>query len=133
MAEKRSLLYQGARFRVEWFYGSNGRSQARDYFLALSDERKAKFLALVKRFADIGEIRDVTKFRFEGEKIFAFKPQPDRYLCFFFCGSKVIITNAFQKKGQKLPEKEKEKARHAMLDYEQRVSTGIYYEALKES
>lgn len=45
-----------------------------------------------------GKIFDETKFRNEGDKIYAFKPQPDRYLCFFFQGKKIIVTNAFIKK-----------------------------------
>ena len=39
--------------------------------------------------------------------IYAFKPQPDRYLCFFKTGKKIIVTNAFRKKGDKLPAQEK--------------------------
>ncbi|MBS0629332.1 MAG: type II toxin-antitoxin system RelE/ParE family toxin [Verrucomicrobia bacterium] len=57
-----------------------------------------------------GKIFDQTKFRNEADKIYAFKPQPDRYLCFFFRGKKIIVTNAFTKKTQKLPEGEKELA-----------------------
>ncbi|MFM6247534.1 MAG: type II toxin-antitoxin system RelE/ParE family toxin [Dolichospermum sp.] len=30
-----------------------------------------------------------------------------RFLCFFFTGKKIIITNAFQKKTQKLPKNQK--------------------------
>jgi hypothetical protein len=31
---------------------------------------------------DFGKIYDKTKFTYEGDKIYAFKPQPDRYLLF---------------------------------------------------
>jgi hypothetical protein len=85
---------------------------------------------LVKRLGDIGMIRDETKFRNEGDKIFAFKPQPNRFLCFFFAGRKVIITNGFLKKSQKFPPGEKERALRAKHNYEQRVKEERYYEKI---
>jgi hypothetical protein len=54
---------------------------------------------LFKRIGDFGKISDITKFRNEGEKKFAFKPQQDRFLSFFFVGKKIIVTNGFRKKG----------------------------------
>ncbi len=75
-----------------------------------------------------GKIFDETKFRNEGDKIYAFKPQPDRYLCFFFLGKKIIVTNAFTKKTQKLPKSEKDLALKALQSYEKRVKEGTYYE-----
>jgi len=101
------VIYEGEHFRVEWFYNEKGESQAYDYFVACSDVQKRKFLILVKKLADFGTIYDITKFRNEGNDIYAFKPQPDRYLCFFFTGKKVIVTNAFRKKSDKLPAGEK--------------------------
>jgi phage-related protein len=77
---------------------------------------------------DHGKIFDETKFRNEDDGIYAFKPQPDRYLCFFFKGKKIIVTNAFMKKTQKLPQSEKERAVKAHEGYEGRVKEGSYYE-----
>ena len=77
---------------------------------------------------DQGKIFDETKFRNEGDKIYAFKPQPDRYLCFFFRGKKIIVTNAFMKKTQKLPQSEKDLALKAYQSYEKRIKEGSYYE-----
>jgi len=70
----------------------------------------------------------LSKFRNEGDGIYAFKPQPDRYLCFFFKRKKIIVTNAFIKKTQKLPQSEKEQALKAYQSYEKRVKEGGYYE-----
>ena len=75
-----------------------------------SDVQRRKFLILVKRIADFGKIFDTTKFRYEGDNIYAFKPQPDRYLSFFVAGIKIIVTNGFCKKIDKLPDSEKELA-----------------------
>jgi len=38
--------------------------------------------------AEFGKIYDINKFRNEGDGIYVFKPQPDRYLSFFTHGSK---------------------------------------------
>jgi hypothetical protein len=77
---------------------------------------------------DAGEIKDHTKFMSEDDKIYAFKPQPERFLCFFFKESKIIVTNAFRKKQQKLPKEEKEKALKARELYLKRLKEGEYYE-----
>jgi hypothetical protein len=40
---------------------------------------------------EIGKIRDETKFWNEGDKIYAFKPQPHRFLSFFIEGRKILL------------------------------------------
>jgi phage-related protein len=77
---------------------------------------------------NIGEIKNKTKFNNEGDKIYAFKPQPHRFLCFFFSGQKIIVTNAFYKKANKLPKNEKDRAMKIKRNYEDRVKRGDYYE-----
>ena len=104
------VIYAGVYFTVEWYYEKNGYSQAYEYFLTISDVQKRNFWVLVKRIADFGKIFDITKFRSEGDNIYAFKPQPDRYLAFFIVSEKIIITNGFCKKTDKLPDSEKELA-----------------------
>ena len=54
--------------------------------------------------------------------------QPYRFLCFFFEGQKIIVTNGFHKKTDKLPQNEKERALKLKKDYEDRVKRGNYYE-----
>ena len=76
---------------------------------------------------DIGKIFNTTKFNHEGDGIYAFKPQPDRFLCFFYTGRKIIVTSGFQKKTQKLPAAEKQRALRAKQGYEKRVEEGSYY------
>ena len=112
------LIYKGEYFSIEWYYDSKGNSQAYDYFLKADDVEKRRFLILVKKLADFGKIHDKTKFRNEDDGIYAFKPQPDRYLCFFFNGKKVIVTNAFRKKSDKLPASEKNTALKCKKNYE---------------
>jgi hypothetical protein len=80
--------YKGEKFTIEWYFDENGKSDVLNYFEKLPDSLKIKTLVLFKRFADVGEIKDKTKFNFEGDALFAFKPKPHRFLCFFIKGHK---------------------------------------------
>jgi phage-related protein len=121
------VAYQGRKFTIEWYYDEGGYSQAFDYAEALAETDRKKLAALLMLMGDIGQVRNKQKFRFEGDRIYAFKPQPHRFLAFFFAGGKLIITNAFVKKSDKLPPGEKDRALKCMKDYEQRVKAGRYY------
>lgn len=125
---KEYIIYVGSVFQLEWYFDEQGESEALEYFNQLSEQQQLKFLFLVKRIGDFGKISNKEQFRNEGDKIYAFKPQPDRFLCFFFTGKKIIVTNAFQKKTQKLPTNQKEKAIKYMNDFIQRHEEGTYYE-----
>jgi len=125
---KEYIAFQGSEFTIEWYFDSKGHSQALEYFCELPMSRKRKLLNLLRLMGDHGKIFDEIKFRHEGDGIYAFKPRPDRYLCFFFKGKKIVITNAFMKKSQKLPETEKQRACKAQENYELRCKEGIYYE-----
>jgi phage-related protein len=122
------VAYEGSEFTIEWYYDANGHSPALEYFSKQAKEKQREVLNLFRLMGDQGKIFDETKFRNEGDKIYAFKPQPDRYLCFFFRGKKIIVTNAFIKKTQKLPHSEKEQALKAYQSYEKRIKEGTYYE-----
>ena len=122
------IVYRGRKFTIEWYFNKSGKSQPLDYYLSLDEAQQIRFVALVKRMGDFGSIIDKTKFRNEGDKIYAFKPKPDRYLCFFVSGRKIIITNAFIKKQDRLPPEEKRRALEIKADYEIRLREGVYYE-----
>jgi len=93
-------------------------------FIEMSLEQRRKFLALVKRMGDFGKIFDISKFRNEGDGIYAFKPQPDRYLSFFTDNKKIIVTNGFRKRTERLPKNEKELAIKYKQDYFERKKGG---------
>ena len=76
---------------------------------------------------EIGKIHNITKFRNEGDKVYAFKPQPHRFLSFFIEGEKIVVTNAFWKKQDKLPDSEKQKALKCRESYLKRVKEDNYY------
>ncbi|MCR5386991.1 MAG: type II toxin-antitoxin system RelE/ParE family toxin [Treponema sp.] len=117
MKKEDCVIYKGKFFQIEWYYDANGNSQPYDYYESCDLNQKRKFLMLCQRMGDFGKINDITKFRNEGDGIFAFKPQPDRYLAFFKKGSKIIVTNAFRKSGDKMPNNEKSLAVKKREDY----------------
>jgi hypothetical protein len=94
---REKLIYQGQSFTIEWFFSIKGESPALEYYKSLDDEERRDFLFLVKRMGDSGKILNKTKFNYEGDQIYAFKPKPHRFLCFFYTGKKIIITHAFCK------------------------------------
>jgi phage-related protein len=118
------VIYKGSVYTLEWYYDKNGKSAAYDYFTESTEELQDKFLILVKRMGDFGKIFDKTKFRNEGDGIFAFKPQPGRYLSFFTDNKKIIVTNGFVKKTDKLPKAEKDLALKLKRDYFERKTLG---------
>ena len=122
------IAYKGHFFTIEWYFDDRGNSKALKYYKMLSVEERNKVLYLFQTMGDFGQIRNQQKFNAEGDQIYAFKPIPHRFLSFFFAGSKIIVTNAFEKKQQKLPLREKAKALHCRQDYEMRVKKGCYYE-----
>ncbi len=129
MNKKRELVaYEGESFTIEWYFDAKDSSEALEYYNSLNKAERIQLLKLLKRMGDNGEIKDKTKFRSERDKIYAFKPQPDRFLCFFYEGKKIVITNGFRKKQQKLPLNEKDKALKNRNDYINRVERGDYYE-----
>lgn len=131
MPEKEYIAYKGREFQIEWYYTPKGESQALTYYLKLAPEQRRKVMMLFRIMGETGKIRDENKFRYEGDKIYAFKPQPNRFLSFFVEGKKIIVTNAFWKKQKKLPRQEKDRALKYMISYKTRVKGGTYYEKEK--
>lgn len=116
------IAYDGKSFTIEWHFDLNNKSQS------LNEDERIKILKLFKRMGDSGEIKDKTKFIYEGDKVYAFKPQPNRFLCFFYNDKKIIVTNAFKKKQQRIPKNEKDKALKKREAYTTRIKKGEYYE-----
>lgn len=122
------IAYSGRFYDIEWFFDSSGYSQSYEYVMKLSPKFQQKLFYLFKRIADDGKISDKTKFVYEGDKIYAFKPQPYRFLAFFIRGKKIIVTNAFRKQTNKIPRQEKELSLKCYKDYLKRIENGKYYE-----
>ncbi len=125
---KEYKAYEGEKYTIEWYYSENGESQPLQFFEGLPAVEQQKLFHIVKRLGDFGFVSDKTKFRNEGDEVYAMKPQPNRFLSFFYEGNKIIITNAFTKKAQKLRKQDKDRAINARADYIKRVKEGVYYE-----
>ena len=126
--EKNYIAYGGNSLTIEWYFTIRGKSEALLYFEDLPIDRKKKIANVIRLLGDVGKIFNKEKFRNEGDKVYVFKTLPDRFFCFFFDGAKVIVTNAYAKKSEKMPLREKQKALKAMQDYIKRVQGGTYYE-----
>lgn len=125
------VFCHGERFQVEFYFTEKGELPAKEYFDSSDRQVQIKLLALVKYIAEEGRLFDETKFRIVDKKgkIYEFKPLADRFFNFFYEGNKIIITNAYRKKGQKVDKRELAKALRLKYDYEFRVKGGIYYES----
>jgi phage-related protein len=106
MPRNESIVCEGVCFTIEWGIVSNDQCQAKEYYEALDTVDRAKALALFKRMADFGKIFDKTKFIQETQKLYAFKPRPHRFFCFFFKGKRIFIVSAYQKQTEKAPQRE---------------------------
>ena len=126
--KKEFIAYQGKQFTIEWYFDTRGKSDAQKYFETLPRERQKKLAHLFFLLGDMGNLFNREKFRYEGDQIYALKPSPDRFLCFFFDGSKVIVTNAYEKKSDKMPPNEKKIALKAKEDYTKRCKEENYYD-----
>lgn len=129
------IFYKGSKFQIEFYYNGAGKLPAKEYLEASKSslDLKLKIAALVKYITEYGKIYDTTKFRIvdRKEKIYEFKPLNHRFFNFFYKGKKIIITNAYMKKSQKLDKKELKKAINMKKDYTNRVKGGTYYEKKK--
>ena len=127
MGEKEFVAYQGEYYTIEWYFDPKGLCQSLEYYAAMSNSQKRKLLMLFKRMGDFGKITDQTKYRNESDGIYAFKPQPDRFLSFFTSDKKIIVTEGFVKKSNKLPRNIKDRSLRIKNEYLERVKEGSYY------
>lgn len=103
---------------------------AKEYLEKESLDVQVKLAALVKYIADHGRLFDITKFRKvdSRDNIFEFKAVNHRFFSFFYKGRKIIITNAYMKKSQKVSKRDLEKAKNMKKTYTARLKGDIYYE-----
>ncbi len=99
--KKKFLAYKGDEYTIEWYFEDKGESEVFAYFKSLSTDRQKKLVHLLSLLGDFGKIFNKEKFRHEGNQLYVFKPYSDRFFCFFFEGSKVIVTNAYEKSQQR--------------------------------
>jgi phage-related protein len=125
------IAHIGPKYTLEWYFDSKGKSLALNYFEEMPRSRQKKLDYFLNLMGLMGKISDITKFRHEGDGIYVFKPQPDRFFCFFFEGEKIIITNAYEKKTDKMSSSDFLKSQKLRSDYITRYQNGTYYEKIK--
>ena len=124
------IFYQGDKFQVEFYFTEIGKMPAKEYFENENIDIQVKLAALVKYIADYGRLFDKTKFRIvdSKDKIFEFKPRAHRFFSFFYKEKKIILTNAYVKKSQKVGKTHLERAKKFKKSYIARLKGGTYYE-----
>jgi phage-related protein len=124
------IFYQGNKFQVEFYFTETGKIPAKKYLENESIDVQVKLATLVKYIADHGRLFDKTKFRIVDteNKIFEFKPKAHRFFSFFYRDKKIIISNAYMKKFQKVSKNDLERAKNIKKDYITRLTGGKYYE-----
>ncbi len=120
--ETSRLTYAGTAFRVEFYVAPDGGAPAEEWLEAQTAPVQAKFAALFAWLGDQGRIWNERKFKHltGSERIFEFKADNGRILCFFFVGKRVILTHGFRKQGDKTPKGEIERAEAIQHDFEAR-------------
>ena len=124
------IFYSGNIFQVEFYFTEKGGIPAKEIFDAAPLFVKVKLAALIKYIADNGRLFDKTKFRIidPAEKIYEFKPANYRFFSFFYKEGKIIITNGYIKKSQKVSRQDLKQAISIRKDYLTRNMEERYYE-----
>lgn len=133
-SESERLIYAGKHFHAEWYYTADGDMPAYTYYQDLSTKDRARFILIVKQFCDRarGDFLPKTIYNLEdaANKIYAFKPNAERFFNFTTSGARVIVTNAYQKDSQKMSKAGKAQCSVSAkykADYLKRVAGGAYY------
>lgn len=133
---KEDFVYHVGRvYTVEWYYTISGRMPGVEHYQNLSVPDRARFLQIVKHFCDSphGTIFPKTLYNIEDHenKIYAFKPNAERFFNFMTVGAKIIVTNAYHKQSQRMRKIDLEGLKVAARyrqDYLTRIKEGTYYE-----
>ena len=129
--QEENVFYRGEKFQIEFYFTQRGIMPAKEYYDASDKYIRVKLYSLVRYLATNGRLFDERKFRLvdKKEKIYEFKPNDERFFNIFWEGKRIILTNAYPKKGQKVDQRELERAINSKRDYEFRVKGGVYYES----
>lgn len=125
------VFYRGEKLQVEFYFTDEGKMPAKEFLEGIPGTKVvAKLMGYVKSIVEQGALYDERKFRLVGkkQKIYEFKPTAFRFFGFFSAGGKLIITNGYMKKSQKVKNDELERAIRCKNDYFYRLERGMYYE-----
>jgi len=120
------IAYRGRTFTIEWYCDASGYSQAANSRKGWAMRRNANWPLLFAAMGDIEGSRIRRSFATKGQNL-CLQTEASPFSVVLFEAAKVIVTNAFTKKQDKLPPGEKEKALKCKKDYELRVKARSYY------
>lgn len=114
------IVIDGAELTVRWAVDSRGQAPARDFFLAQSQEDRAKLLALFRRLADVGAIINREKFKKLDDDLWEFKSFQLRMLGAFRPNGIFLIAHGVRKKRDHLAASDLATARRILSEHDRR-------------
>jgi len=111
------VFYEGQFFVVECAIRSSGTSESKRFIDDLSKPLKAKIIKIIKRFADFGWVRNREQFKKVERDIWEFKEFQRRILMYHCAHGCIALTHGFEKKGNRIPRSQIERAKQIMLEY----------------
>ncbi len=129
------VIYEGQSFTAEWYYSTEGKMPAFEYYESLSKTDQERLDKMIIYFCDLPygmKTMPIKWYRIEDDvhQIYALKPRDERFFNFMSQGAKIIITNAYHKHSQKMTRIDREQLGIAVRyrqDYLQRVKEATYY------
>ena len=120
MCEKQ-IIVTGEWYVVEWATKLNGSVPGKEFYENLSEQEKARVLALFSRLAEHRQIRNREQFKkVEGYELFEFKKFQTRFLGDFRPGRRFVVATGLNKKSNKLKRTEIEKAINVLGEHDER-------------
>ena len=111
------ILYEGEKFTIECAIRKGGSSESQDFLDSMSIADKAKIIKVIKRLANVGRIINTEQFKKVEGKIWEFKYYQTRIFMYYCARQRVVLTNGFYKKGDKIPKEEIKRANQIMNEY----------------
>lgn len=111
-------------YEVEFYQKENGEEPAKDFLLSLDAKMRAKMLRIIDLLEVNGPMVHMPYSEAIGNGLFEIRTKQgtdiSRVLYFFAAGKKIILTNGFVKKTQRIPVREINLAQVYRRDYERR-------------
>lgn len=108
-------------FEIIFYDKPNGEEPAKDFIMSLDDKMRAKIVSLIEMLANNGYALREPYSKHLADDIFELRAKVasdiSRVLYFFVVGKKIVITNGFVKKTQKISKRELELAKKYRNDF----------------
>jgi len=109
-----NLSANGNKADIYLYVDERDSEPVKSYIDSLQESEMKKIIRLFQLMLEQGEIKNKEKYKQLEKKIFEFKSEPHRVLCFILPGRKkksFVLTNAFKKEKGKTPKEEIERSK----------------------